>query len=165
MTLSALRSELGAIRAHDLTPVNVEAVEYAGAALVLRCEDPDADLVAGLREDMEAAEAGAKAAEDEAAEWERQMNQLESSIECDSALEALADARASEARFRLAATQWAAEVQAMRAEVTALRKRKGVAAGVCAYSQEVWSLLSQIAYEDGRRQTEARRLFDKINSL
>lgn len=162
MTLSALRSELAAIHAHDLTPVNVEAVEAMPGAVFLDIVDRDAETIAGLKEELADTETALKAAEDEAAEWERQLEALEN----DRDGEDIADVRQSLRVFRAACSNWATRCQTLQAEVTALRKRKGVAAGVCAYSHEVVTLLGYLSMSpDNRYAEDARKLLDKLHSL
>lgn len=169
MTLSALRSELAAIHAHDLTPVNVEAVETTGARVWLHGYDRDADQLDGLREDLAAEQAACKEAEAESAEWERRTMALETHMEEMRERGELGnvvhDLREDVGRIQERAREWATRCQTLQAEVAALRKRKGVTAGVCAYSHEVVTLLQYVAQDSGRNADRARDLLAKLHSL
>jgi septal ring factor EnvC (AmiA/AmiB activator) len=159
MHLSALRSELAAITAHGLTPSNVEAVEFDGASVRLLSADPDANRLADACEDLERSEAACKAAEAERDAFEAELSRVKEMRFN------RADLLAELDRFQTTLRNYSERFSAMQAELGALRKRKGVPAGVCAYAQEVHSLLCYVAHDDGRNGERARELLGKINSV
>jgi DNA repair exonuclease SbcCD ATPase subunit len=159
MTLRALKEELAAIHAHDLTPVNVGSVEALPGCVILDGIDRDADALDGLREDLAASEAAAKEAEAEADGLRDELDRL-SAEQTDAA-----DMQQEIDRFRQAAADWASEVQVLRAELSALRKRKGVPVGLLAHWRGAYDLINDVAAYEGRHREAARGLIQKIQSM
>lgn len=168
MNLRDLKKEVGALRLHDLADTNALGVRVDGGAVLVEFDTAqiESDL-AEAREERDDAEKELKECERERDEWERRAGELEAAAEDVKSPESseLHHAREELTRFRTAAANWAQEVERMRAEVQALRKRKGVAAGVAAYSHEIWTLLCYVSQTEGRYRQEAAALVSKINSL
>lgn len=157
MTLSSLRSELDSIRAHGMTETNVAAVEVTPHGVILDADDRDADSIADLKGDLEATSAELKQCEAERDGLQAEIDRL-TTEQMDAA-----DLAEELARFRGRASDWAKAHEAMQHELTALRKRKGVAAGVCAYSHEIRTLLAYISQsKDNRYCRDASELHRKI---
>lgn len=166
LTLAALREELNGLRLHDLTETNVEEVRRVGNSI--EAVGDNGGILAELdelRENEKSLAAELKEAEAERDALSRQLDEAEEKLETSPAdgPGLLREALENVARFRQAASDWAQEVQRMRAELQAIRKRKGVAAGVCAYSHEIRTLLGYISQcPDNRYYRDASELHRKI---
>ena len=138
MTLQNLLSELQAVRLHPMADVNIESVAVIGGAVVAECEFNE----------LEAVKDELASATDEIRDLEKQIKASDAEIE---ELTALADCApedpptAQEMKaLREVCNQWAVEVQEMRAEVTALRKRRGITAGFFSQQRQILDLLAGI---------------------
>lgn len=169
MTLRDLKESLSAIRLHDLAETNALDVRAEGGAVFVEIDSGlEYDLKESRQECNDLA-AQLKEAEAERDEWERRCLALESHAdemrERGELGNVVFDLRADVERLSTRAREWAKECENMQKELSAIRKRKGVAAGVCAYSHEVWTLLCYVSQLEGRYQKEARALLDKISLL
>jgi len=168
MILRDLKEAIAGLRLHDLAETNALGVRVDGGACLVEFDTAQIECdLAEAREERDASEKALKEAEAEADAWEQKAKELETLIE-DAASDGpgqLQHAREEAARFRASAIAWSHEVSLIRDEVRAMRKRKGIAAGVCAYSHEVWALLGYISQTEGRYREDARQLLSKINSL
>lgn len=158
MTARDLISELTALRVHPLTETNVERVEFTGSRLWTYGYDRDADQLDELRDQLAEVQAELKESEAEAGALRAELDRVSDEQT------AAADIAAECNRFRQACTDWATHCQTLQAELSALRKRKGVEAGVAAHSREIWALLWHIAQTDGPHKTQAGDLARKISA-
>lgn len=141
MTLQNLLSDLEPMRnLHPLTPCNVEAVDFNGRTVTVIPEGEDENIIADLESDNADLEKQLKASEEENAELTRQLEKADADLDGGDAFD-LKQAEESAERFRKAASDWAVEVQSMRDEVTALRKKKGIMPGFISQQQKIMDLL------------------------
>lgn len=130
MTLADLKTALAAIT-HGLTETNVRAVGFDGRAVVIDCRDPDEDRLAELREDLEAAERAEKEASALANSAEAERDRLTVILDDlkhngRTVKDYAKDADEAHERARRAELDAAACLR----ELTALRKRRGLPAGL-----------------------------------
>lgn len=156
MTLSALKSEIAAVRLHGLTETNVSAVEVGPSGLLIEATDRDADALDALREDLDASETACKETEAERDELQLKLDAL-TSEQMDAA-----DREEEIGRFRKHASDWAKECEAMRRELTALRKRKGIEVALLAHWRDAWQLVSYVAKTEGLHREQAQALAERI---
>lgn len=168
MTLSALITDLTGLRLHGLTETNVAGVEAGPSGVILDGYDRDADKMDDLREENAAFAADLKQAEAERDEWERRCLALESHAddmrERGELGNVVFDLRQDLHRIDDKAREMAKALASAQAELSALRKRKGVEVGVCAHSREIWTLLCWVGQTEGRYKIDAKALADKIGS-
>jgi len=145
MTLQNLLSDLEPMRSlHPLTPVNIDSIQCDGGYLIASLDDEDANIIADLESEKDSLEKQLKASEEENDELTRQLEKAESELENSQSLGMHCLLYAETDRFRKAASDWAVEVQAMRDEVTALRKKKGVSAGFIGQQRNIILLLERL---------------------
>ncbi len=169
MILRDLRAALGRLsHLHELTPTDIDDIraDSQGVTAVIDTHQWES-AVEEARDNETRMAADLKECEAERSELEDRANELEALIEEQKTdgPEQLKHAREESARFRTAAIAWSQEVAAMREELRAIRSRKGVTAGVCAYSHDIFTLLSYVSQTDGRYREDARKLLGKINLL
>lgn len=168
LTLSALLAELTGLRLHGLTETNVVGIETGPRGVTLDGYDRDADAMDDLRADLKTSENDLKQAEAERDEWERRLLSLETQVDDMREREELGsvvlDLREDRHRTCESIRAWTKECETLRKELSALRKRKGVEAGVCAYSHEIRTLLGYVAQTEGRYQQQAKEISDRINA-
>lgn len=169
MTLRDLREKVAALsHLHPLTPVGADDLRHDAGCIVADCGESDAEFDLREARDNEKQLADElKEAEAERDEWQRRAETAEELLETSPAdgPGLLRDALEDVERFRATAIDWAKTHALMQKELTALRKRKGVEAGVCAYSHEVRTLLYYVSQLEGRYQREARELHEKISLI
>lgn len=167
MNLRALKEQIGGIRLHDLAETNCDDVRIDGGCVLI-------ESGAGLRADLEDANAELKSVNAELKEVEKERDEMQRRVlELEALMETgpedgparLRDALTAAETFQQRASDWAKECAALRVEVSAMRKRKGIAAGVCAYSHEVWTLLGYVSQTEGRYREDARKMCGKIYTL
>lgn len=167
MTLQNLLSELEPMRSlHPLTPCNVEAVDFNGCCVKLEQDQSDAEFEAEeLRESNADLEKQLKASEEENAELTRQLEKADEDMEKSDAWD-LKHAKESAETFRQAASAWSVEVKEAREEITAMRKKKGVAVGYIAAQSDILSLLGSLSqYPNEKGYAErAKEILNQIHS-
>lgn len=166
LTLQEVRAAVMGLNSHPLTPTDITGLHMSPNGLAVEKDDSDLrDELEDARKDLAAVEADLKQAEAERDEWERKALEQETTIENAEDAFLFQTTVQTAARFRETSIRQAEELAVLRAEVSALRKRKGIAAGVAAYSHEVWTLLGYISQTDGRYRDDARKLCQKISAL
>lgn len=160
MTLSALLSELSGLRLHALSETGVAAVRRDPHGLKLDFEEDGRDSeIAELRESEARLSAELAEVETEADALTRRVDHLEELIENAKDAENLQQATRDLKRMTEAATARALECRALQVELFALRKRKGLPAGLFANAADV------LAYLHDSQDPKAQALVKKIHSV
>lgn len=152
MTISGLLSNLEPLRClHPFTPVNIDSIYYDGRSVTVAAEDSElesmAEELAEARSDFEHEKKERDAAEAERDEMEAQM--IGADRKADEAENAGLSAVMEESRrWREIATRQLKANEDAQAELTALRKRKGVASGFIKQQSAILALLDRVGHSD-----------------
>lgn len=152
MTISDLLSNLEPLwRLHPLTPVNVASIYYDGRAVTVAAEDSELESMA---EELAEARSCLEQQEEERAVAEAKRDEMEAKmIEAARKADEKENAGRNEAmeesrRWRELEAAWYVEIQSLREEVTKLRKKKGVAAGLIGQQSAILSFMERLAHSD-----------------
>lgn len=165
MTLQNLLQELEPLKAlHPFTETNVESVERNSSGIALEYgHDTRDDDLADARENEERTAKELKACEDENRELTEQLEAVDKAL-TESGQTRIANALEDVEQFRKAATDWAVEVQRMRDEVTALRKKKGLMPGFISQQQKIVEQLYDIGRRNDADGLKAKSILSQIHS-
>jgi len=146
MTISTLRALVFGVRCHDLTETNIDGLTMWPTGINFHTDTRDDALteLAEMRESQSKLEAEFKELEAEAIELGRMVDDMEVKLAdtaCADYPETMRDLAEDRDRWREACKQWAQAHERMQYEVTALRKRKGVSVGICAFINEVMDVV------------------------
>ncbi len=161
MTLQEVRDWIAAHpHLHPLTPVDIEGLSITAGRVVPDIDETEAEAaLAEARSNIATLESDLKQADAESSALNSELDRI-TDAEWDAA------DRADEIeRIRAMANTQANRCERLEREAQVLRKRKGVAAGVCAYSHDVMALLWRIADSEGPHKSAAYELCKKINSV
>jgi chromosome segregation ATPase len=168
MTLQNLLSELQSVRLHPMADVNIESVSVVCGAVVAECEFNELEAVkdelASANDEIESREKQIKSAEEESTELTRQLEKTEAGLEADTDASELKRVSDSMEMFRKVAIDWSVEVEKARAELSAMRKKKGVAVGFIAQQSAILSLLDHVAHSDTDLKQRAKEILNQIHA-